>query len=387
MQLFSFAFMIFYIIKCNEIKLTFANNKVPVKIRNPFDSDTKIEGYLPFPSAIEAVPPKVKRPPYLRTSKPCPGVDRTYVMEDTSSTLCGDLNKGFIPLNPMNQYINGLPYPFELIKVKTLEFLSKTLPVLQSDETIPKVTNIQVTYNDQSKKTVSNRLKRSEPNAFQTTINSLKDFLLDSANFVNLTNHAKKYCNNGGGVVCLMYKAIQGERLGVDIGADHKKIPVDPEIYLQAERRSDQTPPTPCPANIEYVTPVFARNYQGVWRYIVQIPYEGYFTQTVEVTKCINTKCYYIDGKCLSSPRWVSLLVSEIFYPDGVMINNTQTTPVKSSKLKDKDIQCDGHDNQNGCYQVRLYYDWFLIPGSCKCWRPNYLSQFLNKVDHNFDNN
>ena len=26
---------------------------------------------------------------------------------------------------------------------------------------------------------------------------------------------------------------------------------------------------------------------QGVWRYVVQIPYEGYFTQTVEVVKCL----------------------------------------------------------------------------------------------------
>jgi hypothetical protein len=46
-------------------------------------------------------------------------------------------------------------------------------------------------------------------------------------------------------------------------------------------------PATPCPTTVEYVTPIFARNYQGVWRYIVQIPYEGYFTQTVEVTKCM----------------------------------------------------------------------------------------------------
>ena len=44
---------------------------------------------------------------------------------------------------------------------------------------------------------------------------------------------------------------------------------------------------TPCPSAVEYVTPVFARNYQGVWRYVVQIPYEGYFTQTVEITKCM----------------------------------------------------------------------------------------------------
>lgn len=46
-------------------------------------------------------------------------------------------------------------------------------------------------------------------------------------------------------------------------------------------------PPTPCPAKVEYATPVFARNYQGIWRYVVQIPYEGYFTQTVELTRCM----------------------------------------------------------------------------------------------------
>ena len=47
------------------------------------------------------------------------------------------------------------------------------------------------------------------------------------------------------------------------------------------------SPMTPCPSAVEYVTPVFAKNYQGVWRYVVQIPYEGYFTQTVEVVKCL----------------------------------------------------------------------------------------------------
>lgn len=42
------------------------------------------------------------------------------------------------------------------------------------------------------------------------------------------------------------------------------------------------------------VTPVFAKNFQGSWRYVVQIPYEGYFTQTVEVTRCLQTKCHYL---------------------------------------------------------------------------------------------
>lgn len=52
----------------------------------------------------------------------------------------------------------------------------------------------------------------------------------------------------------------------------------------------------PCPAKVEYVTPVFAKNFQGSWRYVVQIPYEGYFTQTVEVTRCLQTKCHYLGN-------------------------------------------------------------------------------------------
>ena len=81
-------------------------------------------------------------------------------------------------------------------------------------------------------------------------------------------------------------------------------------------------PMTPCPSAVEYVTPVFAKNYQvqstewdrcirylqseehtitvvqGVWRYVVQIPYEGYFTQTVEVVKCLSTKCQFLQVSC-----------------------------------------------------------------------------------------
>lgn len=30
--------------------------------------------------------------------------------------------------------------------------------------------------------------------------------------------------------------------------------------------------------------------------------------------------------------------------------------------------ECDGVD-KIGCYTVRVYYDWFLVPGSCKCWK------------------
>lgn len=321
-------------------------------------------------------------PPYYKSAKPCPGVNEPYILEKTESTLCGDLNKGFIPVNPMNQNVHGMPYPFELITNKTLQFLSRILPILQSDETIPKVTNLQIPenyyYHMESKKT-SNRVKRSESSSLQSTLNSLRDFLLESANFVNLTNHAKKFCDNGGGMMCLVYKALQGERLGLNPENNesmmNKLDRLDDASSLKIERKSDNSPATPCPASIEYATPVFARNYQGIWRYIVQIPYEGYFTQTVQITKCLNTKCYYLEGKCLSSPRWVSLLVAEIFYPNGMLSEKVAMESPKQLK-NDQNVQCDGHDS-NGCYQVRLYYDWFLIPGSCKCWRPNYLHQFL----------
>lgn len=90
---------------------------------------------------------------------------------------------------------------------------------------------------------------------------------------------AKKFCDQGG-IFCTLYNVINGETPQT---ASSQHLPI--------ERRDDgappryEGPPTPCPAKVEYATPVFAKNYQGTWRYVVQIPYEGYFTQTVEVTK------------------------------------------------------------------------------------------------------
>ena len=64
-----------------------------------------------------------------------------------------------------------------------------------------------------------------------------------------------------------------------------------------------------------------------MWRYVVQIPYEGYFTQTVEVVKCLSNKCQFLQGSCLASPRWVSLLVAEIYYPDTFFPTPEQPAP------------------------------------------------------------
>ena len=37
---------------------------------------------------------------------------------------------------------------------------------------------------------------------------------------------------------------------------------------------------------------------------------------------------------------------------------------------KESSEECDGYDT-NGCYVIRVYYDWFLVNGSCKCWKTN----------------
>lgn len=212
----------------------------------------------------------------------------------------------------------------------------------------------------------------------------------------------------------MLYKVINGESYNT------------PPTYLAAERRDEapgpsapaatapryEGPPTPCPAKVEYATPVFAKNYQGIWRYVVQIPYEGYFTQTVEVTRCMQARCHYLDGGCLSSPRWSSMLVAEIYYPETVLsAEDTNVQPQRSPVTAStpppvQDFQayqqylhkraglqavpsagqssttrpthCDGVDSL-GCFQVRLYYDWFLIPGSCKCWRPDYFNRYVRR--------
>lgn len=54
-----------------------------------------------------------------------------------------------------------------------------------------------------------------------------------------------------------------------------------------------------------------------------------------------------------------------------------QAAPVDSSTTQ-KPPHCDGVDAL-GCFQVRLYYDWFLIPGSCKCWRPDYFNKYVRR--------
>ncbi|XP_050432845.1 uncharacterized protein LOC126840896 [Adelges cooleyi] len=390
------------------------------------------EGYYAFIEAPRMDPPQVRPPPYFKSTKLCPGVNKNPSAK-TLNNLCGDLNKGFLPLNPMKQNVLGSPYPFELMKNKTLEFFSKTLPILKADETIPKVAKYVPPEGYYHSSTTTQKYLQGKPFRRRAKSHSLDDVSIDDDNDAtvtsqNSTRHSRKFCDTSGGVFCMLYKAIQGQALsGLLAQRRTEQLEYRTRDPAHASAATMDGPPTPCPAKVEYATPVFARNYQGMWRYVVQIPYEGYFTQTVEVTKCTQSKCHYIDGGCLSSPRWVSLLVAEVYYPDTYLpsasnnigrrpppvLSQTQghrntddPPPVQdfqnfqqylqkrtpqstgdnsmsplqgsSTTTPKKKSHCDGID-ELGCFQVRLYYDWFLIPGSCKCWRPDYFSRFIKR--------
>ncbi|XP_073961065.1 spaetzle domain-containing protein 6 isoform X1 [Choristoneura fumiferana] len=104
------------------------------------DDDEPPEGYYAFVESPNATPPRVRPPPYRQVAAECPSAAaRAHV---SAHNLCGDLNRGLIPRNPMGQNPNGEPYPFELLRNHTLRFLSRTLPVLRADDTLPRVAHV-----------------------------------------------------------------------------------------------------------------------------------------------------------------------------------------------------------------------------------------------------
>merc|ERR1719481_498124 len=369
------------------------------------------QGYYPFQESPARIPPKVWKPPYLQTQVECPGAGQSTRKgtEQTLDNLCGDLNKGFLPVNPIGQNVLGVSYPFELIKNKTLDFFSKTLPILKADDTLPKVAKYQdshimynpTIFNSQPNTKIrfyeNERTKReaSESNENEKAARQ-EPVVPELVENEGSARKARGWCDDSFGVFCMLFNAIKGE----DDGIASDRLDSDPDVGNINSLNSLDQPMTPCPSAVEYVTPVFAKNYQGVWRYVVQIPYEGYFTQTVEVVKCLSTKCEFLEGSCLASPRWVSLLVAEIYYPDTYFPSLPGSTPapgrdpIKASPPSDlaqyllkrsgaglpgeSTQDCDGQD-ELGCFHVRLYYDWFLIPGSCKCWKNDFFAQYTRK--------
>lgn len=49
-----------------------------------------------------------------------------------------------------------------------------------------------------------------------------------------------------------------------------------------------------------------------------------------EICRCLQARCHYLDGGCLSSPRWSSLLVAEIYYPEAVLSSSDTVNPPRS---------------------------------------------------------
>lgn len=73
-------------------------------------SEEPPEGYYAFVESPNAEPPTVRPPPYTFANVDCrQDTDKTPHM--SHNNLCGDLNKGFIPRNPMGQNTLGSAYP------------------------------------------------------------------------------------------------------------------------------------------------------------------------------------------------------------------------------------------------------------------------------------
>nr|CAG4636188.1 EOG090X06KU [Eubosmina coregoni] len=359
------------------------------------------DGYFPFEESPSRTPPKVRRPPYAQTDVDCPGLAEPVVPGTNSvqslDNLCGDLNKGYIPKSPMGRNVQGQSYPFELIRNRTLDFFSSTLPILKADQNLPKVAK----YED------FDLVDRSgEPLWKKRTIRSSDAEQVDKSDMETSRRQARGLCDKNYGIVCTIMNMING-RLNSALNPQSSIERVEnPDLHPSNNYHTKHSnnaigddPLTPCPSAAEYVTPVYAKNYQGVWRYVVQIPYEGYFTQTVEVTKCLRKKCHFMDGSCLASPRWVSLLVAELFYPHarfpgtkpGDRMEEQEEQDSKNKDVREEELvanrdkrqigpeattakptYCDGVD-EIGCYQliphVVFFYNFqglllnrFLIP-------------------------
>lgn len=74
------------------------------------DTEEPPEGYYAFVESPSAIPPKVRPPPYTHVNIDCKdhAARKAYV---SVNNICGDLNKGQIPRNPMRQSVMGEPYP------------------------------------------------------------------------------------------------------------------------------------------------------------------------------------------------------------------------------------------------------------------------------------
>ncbi|XP_066959294.1 uncharacterized protein spz6 isoform X1 [Macrobrachium rosenbergii] len=375
------------------------------------------EGYYAFQEAPGKVPPKVRKPPYVQSRIPCLGaLESPEEAELSLNNLCGDLNDGHLPLNPMGQSVMGHSYPFEQFRIIRRPIRSVGGDARMEEAELD-AQGIDSVKEELLQDVRASRDTRSD-NARREEEEDEEDVPAEGRAFG--ASNARAFCDDNWGLFCLLYNTMSGKSgassSGIGAGAqdrhDGSGADLDSALNALGTGANGAQPLTPCPSAVEYVTPVYARNHRGMWRYVVQIPYEGYFTQTVEVTRCLASRCHYVaGGACLATPRWVSLLVAEVYYPDAHLAPSGHrsqpdlsraavvapgnppipdpfpydlqkrqggTGPTSNAGSKEPPTtseHCDGHD-EVGCFQVRLYYDWFLVPGSCKCWKQDYFAQF-----------
>uniref|UniRef100_T1JFT0 Spaetzle domain-containing protein n=1 Tax=Strigamia maritima TaxID=126957 RepID=T1JFT0_STRMM len=324
-------------------------------------------------------PPKLNKPPYyVYTEETCRGLADNGL----EYNLCGDVNGATIPRNPMGQNPLGQRYPFEFIRNKTLDYLRSFVPLLEQDPRLPKVSKL------------NNRHERE----LVIETSSEPDY-----DYANDTSEGRAIpCTDSSNLLCRMWGMLSNMKPNLNRNGVEREREKETNVAGMS---------TACPSMAHYATPLFARNYRGVWRYVIQIPFEGYLVQSVEVTKCTNQKCSFMAGECLSSSRWTSLLAAEIFYPTSSIPHAAPIIPIttppphadvpvppvydfqnfqqylimraggaggangaptidKMDRLVEPANlpRCDGIDQQ-GCFQLRMFYDWFLVPGACKCWR------------------
>lgn len=155
-----------------------------------------------------------------------------------------------------------------MIRNQTLKFLSKTLPILKADDTLPKVTQVvdknfnendlndgpnQRTFEDDDN--VGGHDLSDDPQQVQgqDEEEEVKEKPVHeeeeeeeklSREKRSTPRKSRGFCD-GGGVFCALYRAVQGE-------------PINSQLIAERREETGQTqpryegPPTPCPAKVEY---------------------------------------------------------------------------------------------------------------------------------------
>lgn len=133
----------------------------------------------------------------------------------------------------------------ELIRNQTLKFLSKTLPILKADDTLPKVT--QVIENDLIENGGgANQIKRtfeddSDGHDLSDDIAVPQQPIAEEeakSRSKRDTGRARRFCE-GGGVFCTLYRALQGESLTSQLTAERRE-----ETVTQQQQPTYHGPPS-----------------------------------------------------------------------------------------------------------------------------------------------